>query len=214
VLRPILIVIQVRVPCKWANDTQHFLLEYFDIIHDSPSQIYHSALPFAPSLSWIHQHYHAKFLNEVKVVRGLPVEWGSCSRTVPFASIPCAISCWNNSIAAGLFGGDIVILDAITGSQAAVLSGHTGWVTVVMFSSHGVLLVSGSSDKTVKVWDVQTGGVVKTLHGHKDRDMSVSISTDSTMIFPGDYDGMIFLWNIKTWQGHHCSASSSGDVGF
>src|SRR6202161_3566742 len=91
-MRPILIAVQVRVPCKWANDTQRFLLEYFDIIHGYPSQIYHSALPFSPSSSWIHQHYHAKFSDEVKVVRGLPVEWGSCFRIVSLASDLSAIS--------------------------------------------------------------------------------------------------------------------------
>jgi len=92
---------------------------------------------------------------------------------------------------------DIIILDALTGSQTAVLSGHTGQINSLTYSLDGTFLVSGSSDKTIKVWDVQTGGVVKTLHGHSDWVNKVSISTDNTMIASAARDRMICLWNIK-----------------
>jgi WD40 repeat protein len=162
----VLIVIQAGVLCKWTNDAQRFLLEHFDTIHDSPSQIYHSALPFCPSSSWLHKYYGAELLNGVKIVRGLPAEWGTCSRTVASRFQPLAISYWNNTVAVGLSSGDIHYLNAITGSQAAVLSGHSDWVRSVTFSSDGVLLASGSDDKTIKLWDVQTGGIIKTFSGH------------------------------------------------
>jgi WD40 repeat protein len=76
------------------------------------------------------------------------------------------ISCWNNTVAVGSAHRDIVILDAITGSQTAILSGHTDEVNSVVFSSDGRSLVSGSDDKTVKLWDMQTGGAIKTFSGH------------------------------------------------
>ena len=37
--------IQGSFVCRWADDSQHFILEHFDTICGSPSQIYHSALP-------------------------------------------------------------------------------------------------------------------------------------------------------------------------
>ena len=94
--------------------------------------------------------------------------------------------------------GDITILDRITGSQAAVLSGHTKEVNCLTFSLDGTLLVSGSDDKTVKLWDVQTGGVINTFHGHTSQVWSVSISPDSTMIASGSWDNTIRLWDVQT----------------
>ena len=183
--------------CKWAKDTQCLLLEHFDTIHDSPSQIYHSALPLSPSSSWFQRCYSTEFSNEVKVVKGLPAEWGACSRTVSLKSEPQCLSCWNNNIAIGLKG-DIPILNAITGSQTATFSGHTDSVYCLTFSSDGALLFSGSRDKTAKLWDRQTGGVVKTFYGHEDFVCSVSISADYTIVASGTTCGAIHLWDTQT----------------
>jgi len=134
----------------------------------------------------------------VKVVSGLPAEWGKCSRTVFLDSPASTLSCWNNTVAIGSRPGDIIILDTITGSQIAILSGHTRQVHCVTFSSDGTSLVSGSDDKTVKLWDVQTGGVVKTFSGHTSVVYSVSISADCTIIASGSHDMTICLWDIQT----------------
>ena len=177
-------------------------MECFDVIHDSPSQIYHSALPLSPSSCWFHKCYGAEFSQEVKVVGGIPAEWGTCCRTVTLKNTPLSLACWKDIIAVGLGSGDITILDGITGTQSAVLSGHTNWVRSVVFSSDGTLLVSGSSDYTIKLWDVQTGGVVNTFHGHAKWVHSVSLSADYTMIASGSEDKTIHLWNIQTRESH------------
>ena len=195
-------LIQAGVLCKWTRDSQRLLLEHFDTIHNSPSHIYHSALPFCPSSSWLHKHYSGELSQEVKVVKGLPAGWGTCSRTVSLGSYTRGLSCWNNTIAAASFNGDIIILDAITGSQTAVLSGHTEEILCLAFSSDGKLLVSGGFDKTVKLWDMQTGGVVKTFSGHTDLIQSVSISAGLTKIASGSWDKTMRLWNVQTGECH------------
>jgi len=138
-----------------------------------------------------------------RVVKGLASEWGACSRTVLLDGIPKTLSYGNSTVAVGLQSGDIVILDAITGSQAAILSGHTSQVASLAFSPDGSSLVSGSYDKTVKLWDIQTGGVVKTFSGHTDWVFSVSISSDCTRVASGSYDGTICLWEIHTGECRH-----------
>ena len=138
----------------------------------------------------------------VKVVKGLPTEWGVCSRTVILDSHIEALSYHNNSIAVGSGSWDIIILDTITGTQTAVLSGHTNIVNSVEFSSDGTSLVSASFDETIKLWDVQTGGIVKTFSDAY-LVVSVSISADCTTLASGSEDFTTCLWNIKTGECYH-----------
>jgi len=192
--------VQTGVSDKWTSDSKQFILENFDTMYNSPSQIYDSALPLCPSSSWVHRCYTAKFPPEVKVVVGL-ARWEACTQTV-FCndSYPEALAYWKNTIAAGYPGCDITIFDALTGSQATVLCGHSMDVSSLDFSSDGTLLVSGSHDETIKLWDVQTGGVIKTLHGHTSSVFSVSISAGNTMIVSGSADDTICVWNIRTGE--------------
>jgi WD40 repeat protein len=193
-------ILQVGVVSKWTNDGQRLLLEHFDIIHNSPSHIYHSALPLSPSSSLLHKCYSTELSYIPKVVKGLPAQWGMCSRTILLDSLTWTLSYHNNRIAVGSNPGDIIILNAITGSQAAVLSGHKGEVRCLAFSSDGTSLVSGSDDYTVKLWDVQTGGTVKTFSGYTGQVLSVSISADYNIIASGSYDNELCLWNIQTGE--------------
>ena len=134
------------------------------------------------------------------MVRGAETGWGACSRTTLLGSRVWTLSHWNNSVAVGSQLKDIIILDAIAGSQTAVLSEHTDEVKCVTFSSDGRSLVSGSDDNTVKLWDLQTGGVVKTFYGHTGIVWSVSISADCTRIVSGSEDKTLCLWDMQTGE--------------
>ena len=189
--------------CQWTTDSQRLILEHFDMICSSPSDIYHFALPISPSLSWLHQYYSTEFSQEFRVVKGVSAGWGTCFRTVLPDSPPMVLKCWKDTIAVGLYSGSIIILNAITGVQVAILSGHIGWVGSLVFSPDGTSLVSGSSDRTIKLWDMQTGGVVKTFLGHTGQVSSVSMSADCTTIASGSEDKTIRLWGTQTGECYH-----------
>ena len=193
------------------NDSQCFLLGHFDIIYNSPSSVYHSALPLCPTSSWLRESYSAELSQGVKVVKGLPAEWETSFRTVTFDGQSMSLAYWKDTIAVGLRSGDIIILDGITGSQTAVFSGHTDGVGSITFLSDGKSLVSGSRDTTIKLWDMQTGGIVKTFLGHTDLVDSVSISPDWTVIASGSRDQKICLWDIETGKCH-CIIEQSDHV--
>ncbi|UNI15346.1 hypothetical protein JDV02_001886 [Purpureocillium takamizusanense] len=88
------------------------------------------------------------------------------------------------------------------------LEGHGDFVTSVAFSADGQLLASGSSDKTVKVWDATTGACLQTLEGHDDWVRSVAISTDGQRLASGSNDGTVKAWDagtgacLQTLEGH------------
>ena len=59
-------------------------------------------------------------------------------------------------------------------------------------------VVSGSDDKTVRVWDAVTGEVISTLTGHSDRVWSVSFSPDGSRIVSGSWDKTVRVWDAVT----------------
>jgi WD40 repeat protein len=52
----------------------------------------------------------------------------------------------------------VKVWDSHTGAFVRSFRGHTGPVTSVAFSRDGRLLISGSQDGTVKVWDLTSLG--------------------------------------------------------
>ena len=136
------------------------------------------------------------------MVRGLSAGWGTCFHTILLDEELFALTCWKDTIAVGSDSGYIMTLNAITGSKIAVLYGHTDVAGCLTFSPDGTMLVSGSYDRTIKLWDMQTGGVVRTFQGHTEQISSVSISQNCTIIASGSGDNTIRLWDIQTGECH------------
>ncbi|KAL6831934.1 hypothetical protein V8C40DRAFT_285364 [Trichoderma camerunense] len=101
-------------------------------------------------------------------------------------------------------------------SKPATLRGHSDSVRSVAFSDDSQLLASGSTDKTIKLWNLMTGknNCQQTLQGHSQSVLSVTFSHDSKLIASGSSDTTIKLWNTttgqcrQTLQGHSSSILS------
>ena len=66
------------------------------------------------------------------------------------------------------------------------------------FSPDGRWIVSGSYDKTLKVWDATTGREMLTLKGHTKSVSSVAFSPDGKRIASGGYDSTVKVWDATT----------------
>ncbi|KAF3391820.1 hypothetical protein DPV78_010812 [Talaromyces pinophilus] len=78
------------------------------------------------------------------------------------------------------------------------LEGHFGSVQAVAFSPNSKLVASGSSDKTVKLWDSATGTLRQTLEGHSDWVQAVAFSPDGKLVASGSSDKTVKLWDLAT----------------
>src|SRR6266404_5301650 len=80
----------------------------------------------------------------------------------------------------------------------ATLKGHTETVYTVSFSPDGRYVLTGSFDKSLKLWEAATGKEIKTFGGqagHQNLILAASFSPDGRLIASGSSDNTVKLWD-------------------
>lgn len=77
------------------------------------------------------------------------------------------------------------IYDGRTGTELALLTGHTDTITAIKYSPDGKTIATGSLDKTVRLWDARTFEHRATLEGHLGNTNVLSFSPDSKHLATG-----------------------------
>ena len=121
-----------------------------------------------------------------------------------------AISSDNKFIISGSEDATIRIWDVASGKlgyplhsmyRTNVLEGHTKGVRSVALSKNDQFIVSGSWDKTVRLWDRVTGESIKTFCGHSYFVNSVDISPNNKYIVSsGRKDKTARIWDVETGE--------------
>jgi WD40 repeat protein/serine/threonine protein kinase len=87
---------------------------------------------------------------------------------------------------------------ALQGSwEGVTLSEHAAAVTSVCFSGDGQHALSGSADRTVRLWEVATGHCLRTFEGHAEGVTSVCLSHDDQHVLSAGADGSLRLWDVS-----------------
>ena len=75
------------------------------------------------------------------------------------------------------------------------LKGHNHFVSDVVLSSDGLYALSGSWDKTLRLWDLSQAKSTRRFESHTKDVLSVAFSPDNRQIVSGSRDKTIKLWN-------------------
>ena len=105
---------------------------------------------------------------------------------------------------------NIFLFDTKEYKEQAVFVGHDSIVGSVHFTPDGKKLISGSMDKTVRLWSTKATGTNLQAHEHKFLISSMAISQDSRFVASGSYDQFVMIWDGLT--GKRITQFSAGVV--
>ncbi len=84
--------------------------------------------------------------------------------------------------------------------SATVLTGHQGEVLCVTFSAAGDRLLTGGTDRTVRLWRARDGAELDCWRGHINPVRAVVFSPDGRLAYSGSTDGTIRRWTLPGQQ--------------
>ncbi|HXJ55649.1 MAG TPA: protein kinase [Verrucomicrobiae bacterium] len=116
---------------------------------------------------------------------------------IPSRAVALAFSPDGKKLAAAAWD-KIQIWDAITGKLQATLTGQAPPIYAVVWRIDGQALISGASDRTVRLWQMSSNNSVgwenQIIGEHLDAVTCLAISTDGATLASGGNDGSVKLW--------------------
>ena len=102
------------------------------------------------------------------------------------------------------------------------IQGHTQTISCIAITRNDEYIVTGSHDKTVRLWSILQGSQIAVLEGHSDVITCVAVTNDSKYALSGSSDKTIRVWNLNNKgldaildsdsRGITCIAVSSDDT--
>ncbi|XP_047153220.1 WD repeat-containing protein 48-like [Vigna umbellata] len=90
--------------------------------------------------------------------------------------------------------------------------GHKDSVYALATNESGTILVSGGTEKVVRVWDARTGSKTLKLKGHTDNIRALLLDSTGRYCLSGSSDSMIRLWDIGQQRCVHSYAVHTDSV--
>ncbi|CAH9094964.1 unnamed protein product [Cuscuta europaea] len=90
--------------------------------------------------------------------------------------------------------------------------GHKESVYALAMNETGTLLVSGGTEKVIRVWDPRTGSKTMKLRGHTDNIRALLLDSTGRFCLSGSSDSMIRLWDLGQQRCVHSYAVHTDSV--
>lgn len=155
-----------------------------------------------------------------RTVKLWQVSTGRCLRTLVGHTHEVFSVAFNHDgtlLVSGSGDGTAKLWQTSSGQCLLTCEGHEGWIRAVAMpprphapsgpASRSVM-VTGSEDQTIKIWDLATGECLQTGKGHHGRVRSVAFSHHGDYLASGSDDGTVKLWDLQTalclqtYEGH------------
>jgi WD40 repeat protein len=80
------------------------------------------------------------------------------------------------------------------------LKGHQNTIRALAVDTSNNYIISGSEDKTIKVWEYESGKMLKTLREHLGEVFCLELDRENNLLITGSGDKTVKLWDIRTWS--------------
>lgn len=129
-----------------------------------------------------------KYINFRIMTTPLPTKFSCCA--IDFSGDIVTAGCVDNY--------NIYVWNLKNGDLIDTLSGHTAPVTSLQFSLNKDMLISGSWDNSVKIWELYTkSGNVESFQ-HNSKIISISLCPNDKEVAVSTLNGELYTWDIET----------------
>ncbi|MDX6289910.1 MAG: hypothetical protein QOH42_1709, partial [Blastocatellia bacterium] len=151
-----------------------------------------TAVAFSPDSHWLASGSNSGEVKLWDINRGREVYTSPPSQQMIHS---IAFSLDGKWLAAAGTGRTIHLLDLVT-KQERTLTGHTGEITGLAFVPNSSLIASGSTDKTIALWDLNKGDTARTSVQLSDEVNAIAVNPDGTMLAAGTADNQVALFSL------------------
>ncbi len=203
----------------FVHDSRRFILANMAIIERAPLQMYSAALLFSPETSIVRQQFAQSIPAWVRRRPKMQPHWSANVLTLSCGSVVESIALSpNDQLLASataptraLPHATIFLWRTNNGELCGTLTGCTAVVTALVFSPDSRLLVSGSEEGAVRLWNP----TIRTLRGTLLTPASVVdivFSPDGQLLAASSLDMVVRIWSVKNRALLHALSGAESGV--
>jgi|GEM_PF-314625 len=117
----------------------------------------------------------------------------------PIMAIAVTPDC-KHIVSASRQNNSLEVRDIMNGKVLFSLEGHTRFINAIVFSKDGRRMVTGSQDKTLKVWDWESALKRSSPPSHSGPVYSAAITPDIRRLVSAQLFGKLKLWDLKSLE--------------